>query len=119
MITFPELSRGVRLGGISETKATDPTIRSDFESGAVMTRARFTKIPEAWEVTYKFLTASDKAALKAFENEAGVGAKIFNWVNPDPNDGKVYECRLAAPIVYRSEARQPELYEVVLKIVEA
>jgi len=117
MIHFPPLSRAVSLGGLSETKAADPTIRSRFESGAVLTRARFTKAKKAWEVIYNFLTAADKTMLLSFEDELNIGAATFNWV--EPKSRKTYECRLAAPVKFKLEPRHPDLWEAQLQIIEA
>lgn len=117
MTNFPSLSRSVTLGGLTETKAADSTIRSRFESGAVLTRARYTKAKKAWEVLYNFLTAVDKAALLTFEDVVNIGADTFNWTNPI--DSKTYECRLAAPIRFKNEPRKPDLWEAELRFVEA
>lgn len=117
MINFPPLSRSISLGGLSETKASDPTIRSHFESGAILSRARFTKAKKVWEIIYNLLTTADKAALLNFEDELNVGADTFNWTNP--KDSITYECRLANPIKFKIEPRHPDLWEVELQFIEA
>ena len=82
MATFPVLTRAVSHRGWQESKLIDPTIRSEFVSGAIATRARFSgTVPVLYNVTYHHVSPSDKVALEAFEDSIDVGVTAFNWYN--------------------------------------
>ena len=49
---FPTLSRGVSFQNFSQGSAIDPTIRSEFEDGTVLTRPRFTTLKKSFTVSY-------------------------------------------------------------------
>lgn len=76
-------------------RATDPTARSDMESGPARVRRRFTASPDQVSLSYRF-TAAQMAIFRAFwESDFAHGAA---WVNLPIVDGRsadiVYlECR--------------------------
>jgi len=102
MASFPTLTRAVSHRGFTETKLIDPTIRSEFSSGAISTRARFSgTVPRLFNVTYHHISAADKVLLEDFENNTNVGAVTFNWTNILTSAGWIM--RLNRPIEFGLE----------------
>jgi len=102
MATFPTLTRAVSHRGWQESKLIDPTIRSEFVSGAIATRARFSgTVPRLYNVTYHHVSPADKAALEAFEDSIHVGVTTFNWMNILTST--MWTMRLNAPIRFGLE----------------
>lgn len=102
MENFPTLSVTPSLGPWEQTRALDPTLRSEKEGGYVSTRPRFTRIPKKWKIAYQqgnSLPSADKTTLEAFEETVKVGSDMFSWVNPF--DSQTYTVRLAGPIVFK------------------
>jgi len=102
MNDFPTLSITPSVAPWSQTKTADPTIRSSFDAGYVQTRARFTRVPITWSISYQggnSLPLADKLTLEAHENAVNCGAAIFSWTNP--MDGVTYQVRYGkTPIVF-------------------
>lgn len=95
--TFPVLKRGPNAADFIEETPFDPTIRSEFESGAVLTRARFTSVPRKWNIILDDLNETDKVALDSFQrNSVRFGADAFSWENTQ--DEATYRVRFVAPI---------------------
>jgi len=93
MTDFPTLAVTATAYSFSEKSNIDPTIRSDFENGAILTRSKFKNNTLTWTVKYDFLTNSDKELLDDFQNNTVKwGAGAFNWINPE--DNITYEVRL-------------------------
>ena len=81
---LPSLSRAPDFS--SGRKLEDGTLRSDFESGYVSTRPRFTRLRRTHTATYKNLIAEDIRALDAFEVAAVQGgSQAFYLPNLVPN----------------------------------
>lgn len=99
MADFPSIGGRFSAGDYEVGAALDPTIRSDFEAGYVQTRARFTRIPKRWPITYRDTPDADKETVEAFEATLGVGSDSFNWT--DPATGDTHTVRLAGPIRYK------------------
>lgn len=114
---FPTLSKNPDSSNFTEQAAVDPTIKSDYENGSVQTRARFTAIPRAWTVTYRFLPQNDMELVKAFEGVVKCGAGAFNWTNAQ--DSQTYNVRFAGPINYRLEPENPMSWQIDFKLIEA
>ena len=122
MATFPPLQR---LGGQThnpivsafETKvAHDPTIRSTSEGGYVTSRARFTRLADAWVVHYDWMSQVNKDTVKAFEEARGVGSASFTWANPE--DSTNYTVRFLGLIVYTPHEHTNFLYWKVEFVLE-
>jgi len=102
MATFPMLTRAVSHRGWKESKLIDPTIRSEFVSGAIATRARFSgTLPVLYNVTYHHISPADKVSLEAFEDSIDVGVTTFNWYNI--LTATMWTMRLHSPIQFGLE----------------
>lgn len=109
MASFPTLTRAVSHRGFNETKLIDPTVRSDFVSGAISTRPRFSgTIPDLYSVTYHHISAADKVLLEDFQDMIGVGAVTFNWRNILTDT--MWIMRLNRPIRFGLEPRCIDKY---------
>lgn len=118
MSAFPTLSQKPDSSSFAESRAVDPTIRSNFESGAQHTRPRFTAVPKRWEIVYRDLSAADKASLDTFEHATvQYGATMFTWVNPV--NGYTYTVRLGALIRFTVEPENPVTWRAEVVLVEA
>ncbi|NSW86988.1 MAG: hypothetical protein HPY84_11790 [Syntrophobacteraceae bacterium] len=98
MENFPTLSVKPSTEGWSEQKAFDPTIRVRSEAGYVKTRARCTRIPKKYRVSYVPLPLADKLLVEAFEDFMRVGADAFKWRYPVDSQWKTV--RFAEPVQY-------------------
>ncbi|MFZ2447491.1 MAG: hypothetical protein WAW37_14140 [Syntrophobacteraceae bacterium] len=98
MLEFPTLTDEPDVDSWEEQKAFDPTIRARSEGGYTKTRPRTTWIPTQWKFRYAYLSAADKAALQAFENNVRVGADAFSWTCPA--DGQVKTVRFKEAIKF-------------------
>ena len=109
MASFPALTRAVSHRGFTETKLIDPTVRSDYVSGAISTRPRFSgTIPRLFNVTYHHISAADKILLEAFEDSIDIGAVTFNWTNN--LTAVVWTMRLSSPIKFGLEPKCIDKY---------
>jgi len=109
MASFPTLTRAVSHRGFTETKLIDPTVRSDYVSGAIGTRPRFSgTVPVLYNVTYHHISAADKVLLEAFEDSICIGAVTFNWTNNFT--AVVWKMRLAGPIKFGLEPKCIDKY---------
>lgn len=116
-MNFPTLSRSPSMEGFKEEAAFDPTLRSEFESGKIQTRARCTSAPIKWSITYRYLPDADKETLQTFEKvDVRYGAASFNWT--DPNDKEIHEVRFAKPISYALDNNQPHKWCVQIELIE-
>lgn len=96
---FPILDRGPSREGFSEESSGDPTIRHEFESGAIQTRPRFTWVPKVWSFTIRRLSNNDKNTLQSFERDVvNYGSEEFRWGNTQ--GGATHRVKFAAPITY-------------------
>lgn len=104
---FPtfDLSRVPTWESWREELATDPTIRTPFEAGAILTRPRYTSIPRMFRFTYNFLTKADRDILVDYENHVSIGASKFTFRHPITDED--WEMRLSTNIKMGIE---PKLY---------
>ena len=117
MENFPTITEGNVIPlSFTQEAMTDPVIRTNFESGAIQTRSRYTKIIKKWTVAYEFLSESDKTLLVNFELTVKHGEDSFYWTNPQ--DSTVYTVKLLAPIAYHISGK-PNLWSAELSIGEA
>jgi len=113
---FPTISKLPEAGKWQEEAAADPTLRTEFESGYVATRARFTIVPQKWSFAFDMLDDAEKQSIQSFErNTVNYGAGAFNWTNPV--DDQIYLVRFTEPVVYKLDSNDID-WEVSMKIVE-
>jgi hypothetical protein len=118
MTDWPNISRFPDPDTYEESVAKDPTIRSETESGKVLTRARFTLIKKTWLFTITNLTPVDKGILVTFQNTVRVGASSFNWHDPY-DSGTVYEVRLSKPFRFSPQPGDPKKWMCDVELEEA
>ena len=116
MVAFPTLSKEPEPRMWREETIGDPTIRSETESGHILTRARYTSAPKKWSIQYLNITQADKNLLDTFEAAINYGSDAFTWTNPQ--DDNVYSAKLMVPIQY-SIGNKPDLWDASLEIMEA
>ena len=114
---FPVLSRAPSHRQFKEGPAFDPTLRSEFAGGAVLTRARGTVIPMRWDVLYEYLTAADKTVMETLQTNTVVGSDSFRWSHPVSST--IYTVRLGEPVIFTMEPRLPNRWRVQLVLIEA
>jgi hypothetical protein len=114
---FPNLSRGVSFEDFSDEVNPDPTYRSEMEDGTIITRARFTALKESFKFNYRFLTASDKALLKAMQTFCHVGATEIDWTNP--SDSTAHTVKLTKPIRFRIEPENLNQHSAMIEFIDA
>lgn len=66
--------------GLDET-TEDPAISTEFGTGIVQTRARYTRIRRTWELSWANMRGADYRALRAFYVSVYGGALSFMWAN--------------------------------------
>jgi len=98
MATWPTLSKPNRVTVQNITRAMDPTIRTPMEAGYTITRARFTRSPKQWLVTFSSISTADKDLLVAHEVAQNVGGDYFAWTAP--HNATSYNVCYAEPIKY-------------------
>lgn len=113
-VTFPTLSQGPVH--IRETKAHDPSIRSQAEDGTVISRARFTANKDKWEIFYNNLTDNDRALLNTLQDDTMVGAELITWTHPKTS--VEYTVRLSEPIKLELMAIDIALWRVHIILIE-
>jgi hypothetical protein len=114
-ITFPILAY-VLDDEMQESIPADPTIRSEMEGGAILTRARFTAGLRAWTYTLHMLTPAMWDVLYAFQKTVGYGALAFVWTHPTTEI--TYSVKFKEPL--RSEQEFSSTYKkAMLSLIEA
>lgn len=117
MAIFPTLTRHGSLACTPEVhsftseKAHDPTIRSESDGGYVKSRARFTRLPEKWNICYTWLSQANKNTIKDFEEARLIGSESFTWTNPE--DGISYTVRFLGLVRYTPHASTNYLWWTV------
>lgn len=76
--------------GLDET-TEDPAISTEFGTGIVQTRARYTRMRRTWALTWANMRGADYRALRAFYYSVLGGSLSFNWRNV--KDDTVYQVR--------------------------
>lgn len=111
MAQFPKIQQPVYP---FTTKINDPSLQSEMENGVVISRVKFTRVPQIFTLKWTALPAADYAALRDFYRSTVYGGSLaFDWHYPTvPNDsysGKLFSVRfksenisfdLAAPGYY-------------------
>lgn len=113
---FPILSRPPEP--IPDELNNDPTIWSEAEAGYPATRLRHTRLADKFDIQYRYMTETDRATLKAFQAEMGVGGLTFNWIHPKRKTS--HEVRIApGGIKFAMEPRTFDHYMFKFSLVEA
>lgn len=118
MSTYPTLSQDPDVSGFKEEPLVDPTLRSDMESGDVVTRALFTGVPLKWSYRYTQLSNADKLLLATFERSTvKYGAVNFDWTNPQ--DSVLHDVRFTEPIKYELNQSNNNEWDVQVTLAQA
>jgi hypothetical protein len=84
MAQFPDIQQPVYP---FTTKIKDPSLQSEMENGLVISRARFTRVPQTFTLKWTALPAADYAALRDFYcNKVYGGSLEFDWRYPVTSD---------------------------------
>lgn len=97
---FPSLTAVPSPSGFSEGLAYDPTLRTQFDSGHVLTRTRHTQFPKRFTVPYPAINATDKGLLETLQTTVGVGGGDITWTHPITSAS--HTVRLDAPIEFKT-----------------
>jgi len=111
MTQFPNIQQPVYP---FTTKIKDPSLQSEMENGLVISRPKFTRVPQIFTLKWTALPATDFATLRDFyRNTVYGGSLAFDWYYPivanDSYSGKLFSVRfksedfsfeLAAPGYY-------------------
>lgn len=117
MAAFPTLGVAPTVSDYEETLAQDPTLRHETDGGYVITGVRFTGTPpDKYHLKYEPITEVEKASLKTFQAQQGVGAVMFDWINPFTS--AVLDVRLLSPMKFKPWKGMPGLWSVELDIEE-
>lgn len=111
---FPTLSRTPTPASWKEELIIDPTIRSPFHAGYILSRSRHTITPRKFSFRYNLLTQADKNLIVDFEQHVRVGADKFDFRNPITNED--WEVRLLSPIRISVEPRDYTKYSADMEI---
>lgn len=115
--TYPTLSRFPKLGFPKETLNFDPSLKTQPEDGKVLSRSQYTTQKKEWEIEYDNMPEADKTLLTTMQTNTNVGADTITWENPQ--DEVTYTVRLDAPIKFKLQATDSDLWEIAFKFVEA
>lgn len=80
MANYPTLSTAPSYPIVEQR--SDPTIKSEFDSGYMQTRPRYTRKKMVFNVNYDDIPNSDKGTLETFVDTVRGGADYFNWTHP-------------------------------------
>jgi len=89
MATYPTLS--VTPTYPLKEAGEDPTLKSEFEAGYTLTRAKFTRSRTVFTVQYENMPNADKETLKTFCDTVKGGSDSFTWTHPSTSTS--YEVR--------------------------
>jgi len=114
---FPSLSCNPDADGFSQRPAADPTIRTDFQGGAMLSRPRITKAPRIWSFNYSDLTEADKLFLEAYEQAVKYGTSEFYWINPQ--DGNTYTVRFMDVLKWEYNNNNTGTWKTKVTLIES
>lgn len=99
-MAFPTLTANIRQS-LTEKAATEAAdLRTSTESGYVVTRKRFTRVPKVFSITYGPIGSSDKNLLSTHVDSVGA-TEAFDWTHPDTD--VVYSVRYLKRPEFRYE----------------
>ena len=78
MADFPTIQLPSGMEEITE----DPSLRTEFESGIVQSRARFTRVRRIWQLRWELMRGADYRALRVFYVQMRGGSLSFDWLHP-------------------------------------
>lgn len=84
--------------GLDET-TEDPAISTEFGTGIVQTRARYTRMRRTWELTWANMRGADYRALRSFYGAVYGGSLPFYWTNI--KDSATYSVRFRGDLKAR------------------
>ena len=84
--------------GLDET-TENPAISTEFGTGIVQTRARYTRMRRTWELTWANMRGADYRALRAFYGTVYGGSLPFDWMNV--KDSATYNVRFKGELKAR------------------
>lgn len=94
MAVFPALSAKPVLP--VKQAYVDGTIRTQTDSGYVITRAKFARQRRQFDVSYRAMSAADQQLLETFATTTvQLGAGSFTWTHP--GSGQTYTVRFSKP----------------------
>ena len=75
----------IRLPSGLEEETENPVIRSEMESGIVVTRPRYTRLRRTFTLEWTNLSGTDYRTLRAFYSARKGGGEAFTWRHPKEN----------------------------------
>ena len=75
----------IQLPSSIEETVGNPAIRSEMESGIVLTRARYTRTRRVWTLTWANLRGGNYRTLRNFYVAKKGGSLSFSWTHPIEN----------------------------------
>ena len=117
MAYFPTLSSNPDADGFGQRPAADPTIRTDFQGGAMLSRPRITKAPRIWSFGYSDLLETDKLILEAYEQAVKYGTSEFFWRNPQ--DGNTYTVRFMDVLKWEYNNNNTGTWQTKVTLIES
>ncbi len=119
MAQFPNIQQPVYP---FTTKIKDPSLQSEMENGLVVSRAKFTRVPQSFVLKWTALPAADFASLREFyRNTVCGGSRAFDWYYPavanDPYSEKLFSVRFTGE-EFSFELSAPGYYSGTLTIQE-
>jgi phage-related protein len=75
----------VQLPSGCEEVTENPAIRTEFETGIVQTRARYTRARRTWQISWEYMRGADYRVLRNFFAQMYGGSLSFNWTHPTEN----------------------------------
>lgn len=120
MAQFPNIQQPVYP---FTTKIKDPSLQSEMENGLVISRAKFTRVPQTFVLKWTALPIADYIALRDFyRNTVHGGSLAFDWYYPivpnDPYSGQLFRVRFVGGDV-SFDLAAPGYYSGTLTIQEA
>lgn len=117
MPVLPQFTRGWQVAGHDQGLLSDPVHRSESESGALLTRTRSTAVPRTRRLIAAALTETEKQTLENWEqNIVGYGGAEFTWTDPNPRDGRTWNCQLLEPVSYLMHPQSALYWQAELTI---
>ncbi|MBS0150462.1 MAG: hypothetical protein JSR31_05930 [Nitrospira sp.] len=92
MAAYPTIP--IDLAGFVELPRAYVTVRTEFESGYVQTRAKSTTAPRQYQFSHRGCSAAEVATWVTFWDARKGGAEAFDFT--DPRTGGVVSCRFKA-----------------------
>jgi hypothetical protein len=89
--TWPTVQLPLNLDETME----DPVIRTEFESGIVQTRPRYTRMRGTWALGWANMRGADYRTLRNFYKQMKGGSLSFNWKHSREN--VLHEVRFKGP----------------------